>query len=151
MGLCSSHLGGCAKNDDNNVHISVYAGKVPEGTTRVQIREWFSRFGPIAEVSLHFRDTGENYGFITFERAEDAYRAVERGNDDPELPMFQLCFGGRRQFCGQQWSDLDSQPEKDYLRVGLEDSVRKNDESDDFDSLLKSLKSAPLSGARRSN
>ncbi|XP_022691304.1 uncharacterized protein LOC111261790 isoform X3 [Varroa jacobsoni] len=94
----------------------IYVGKIPEGTTRVQVREWFSRFGKIAEVSLHFRDAGENYGFVTFERAKDAYQAVERGNDDPELPKFQLCFGGRRQFCGQQWSDLDSQPEKDYLR-----------------------------------
>lgn len=125
-----------------------YLGKVPEGTTRGQIREWFSRFGPIAEVSLHFRDTGENYGFVTFERAEDAYTAVERGNDDPELPMFQLCFGGRRQFCGQQWSDLDGQPQKDYLRVGIEESM-KNQDQDDFDSLLESLKSAPSSGARR--
>ncbi|OQR75904.1 hypothetical protein BIW11_08123 [Tropilaelaps mercedesae] len=125
----------------------IYVGKIPEGTTRVQIREWFSRFGKIAEVSLHFRDAGENYGFITFDRAEDAYRAVEQGNNDPGLPKFQLCFGGRRQFCGQQWSDLDSQPEKDYLRERVDDLVKKND--DDFDSLLKSLKGAPLSGVRR--
>lgn len=122
------------------------SGKIPEGTTRVQVREWFSRFGKIAEVSLHFRDAGENYGFVTFERAKDAYQAVERGNDDPELPKFQLCFGGRRQFCGQQWSDLDSQPEKDYLRDAKGELVKKDD---DFDSLLKSLKGAPLSGARR--
>jgi len=36
----------------------------------------------------------------------DAYEAVEHGNDDPNQPHYDLCFGGRRAFCKTRYSDL---------------------------------------------
>ena len=53
--------------------------------------------------SYLFRD---NYGFVTFAYKTDAYRAVEHGNDDPSLPRYDLCFGGRRAFCKVKYADL---------------------------------------------
>ncbi|XP_018495832.1 peroxisome proliferator-activated receptor gamma coactivator-related protein 1 [Galendromus occidentalis] len=114
----------------------LYVGQIQEGTTRNQIREKFDRFGPIAEVSLHFRETGENYAFVTFHQPKDAYFALENA---ASLPDFKLCFGGRRQFCGRKWSDLDNDPERAYHSTGSKDLVEKHD---DFDSLLSALKTA---------
>ena len=36
----------------------VYVGKIAEGTTRADIRRRFEVFGPIEEISVHFRDHG---------------------------------------------------------------------------------------------
>ena len=36
----------------------VYVGKISEGTTRADLRQRFEVFGPILEISLHFRDRG---------------------------------------------------------------------------------------------
>lgn len=114
----------------------IYVGNIPEGTTRLALRERFARFGHIEEVSVHFRDHGDNYGFVTFLRGSDAYEAVEHGNDDPKLPRFELCFGGRRQFCRTNWADLDSQYER-YYYIQREPSGNNLD----FDSLLQAAKS----------
>ena len=53
--------------------------------------------------AFFFRD---NYGFITFKYKVDAYEAIEHGNDDPSYPTVDLCFGGRRAFCKEKYSDL---------------------------------------------
>lgn len=47
----------------------------------------------------------DNYGFITYTKSDDATTAIENGNKDQEL-QYDLCFGGRRQFCRQQYTDL---------------------------------------------
>ncbi|CAN7999767.1 unnamed protein product [Ixodes pacificus] len=113
----------------------IYVGNIPEGTTRTDLRQRFAQFGNIEEVSVHFRDRGDNYGFVTFMQSRDAYEAVEHGNDDPKLPRFDLCFGGRRQFCRTNWADLDSQYERYYYiqRQPRVDNI-------DFDSLLQAAK-----------
>ena len=103
----------------------VYCGKIEEGTLKSDLRARFQLFGPVLDVSLHFRERGDNYGFITFENQEDAYNAVERGNEDPNLPIYDLCFGGRRAFCKEKYLDLDY----------VEDENTKNGEVD-FDDLL---------------
>ena len=51
----------------------------------------------------NFRD---NYGFVTFANTKDAYQAIEHGNDDPGQEKVDLCFGGRRAFCKEKYSDL---------------------------------------------
>ena len=50
-----------------------------------------------------FRD---NYGFVTFRNKADAFAAIEQGNDDTSYPKVDLCFGGRRTFCKEKYSDL---------------------------------------------
>ena len=57
----------------------------------------------VAHGCFFFRD---NYGFITFKYKVDAYEAIEHGNDDPSYPTVDLCFGGRRAFCKEKYSDL---------------------------------------------
>lgn len=51
-------------------------------------------------------DFSDNYGFVTFLYNTDAYTAVEHGNDNPSLPRYDLCFGGRRAFCKSKYADL---------------------------------------------
>ena len=36
----------------------VFVGKIAEGTTRADLRKRFEVFGPIVEISVHFRDRG---------------------------------------------------------------------------------------------
>lgn len=54
-------------------------------------------------IYIYFSD---NYGFVTFACKNDAYTAMEHGNDDPSLPTYDLSFGGRRAFCKYKYSDL---------------------------------------------
>jgi len=103
----------------------VYVGRIQEGTLKADLRSRFQVFGPIVDISVHFRDHGDNYGFVTFQYKVDAYAAVEHGNDDPSLPQLDLCFGGRRAFCKEKYFDLDD----------VEDGGLKGDRVD-FDQLL---------------
>lgn len=50
----------------------------------------------------------DNYGFVTYYDTKDAFTAIENGSKlrkPDELP-FDLCFGGRRQFCQTSYADL---------------------------------------------
>ena len=50
----------------------------------------------------------DNYGFVTYYDTKDAFTAIENGGKlrrPDELP-FDLCFGGRRQFCQTSYADL---------------------------------------------
>lgn len=114
----------------------VYVGNIPKGTTRAQLLERFGKFGPIQEISLHFKEHGESYGFITYYNRSDAYNAIDCGNDDYNLPKYHLSFGGRRQFCKAKYSDLDSQ-----CNFGEQFSYQDQYHANmDFDSLLKVFK-----------
>ena len=96
---------------------------------KADLRNRFQMFGSIVDVSIHFRERGDNYGFITFENKEDAYNAVEHGNDDINQPKYDLCFGGRRAFCKEKYFDLDYAEDKKLM------------EDIDFDQLLEAARS----------
>merc|ERR1711899_132597 len=132
----------------------VYVGRIAEGTTRAEIRQRFEVFGPIEEISIHFRDRGDNYGFVTFHNKKDAFSAIEHGNDDTSYPRVDLCFGGRRAFCKEKYADLDSGGASGgSVRGGghrnssmqvrsLRNGGGNGQESvEDFDSLLKQMRS----------
>ena len=53
-----------------------------------------------------FSASRDNYGFVTFRNKADAFTAIEQGNDDTSYPKVDLCFGGRRAFCKEKYSDL---------------------------------------------
>ncbi|XP_059083776.1 serine-rich adhesin for platelets-like isoform X3 [Tigriopus californicus] len=112
----------------------VYVGKICESTSRASLRSRFEVFGPIEEISVHFRDRGDNYGFVTFKNKLDAYEAVEHGNDDPNQSKVDLCFGGRRSFCKTKYSDLDSLNENE--------GDGHSQQALDFDSLLRQAKAS---------
>ncbi|MEQ2217607.1 hypothetical protein XENOCAPTIV_016435, partial [Xenoophorus captivus] len=87
----------------------VYVGRIRRTMTHDELRERFSQFGEVECVSLHFRDGGDHYGFVTFYNTENAFAAIDNGGklrNPDELP-FDLCFGGRRQFCNSDYSDLE--------------------------------------------
>ncbi|KAL3268091.1 hypothetical protein HHI36_007218 [Cryptolaemus montrouzieri] len=115
----------------------VYVGKIAPKTTKQDLYRRFSRFGPIKTISLHFRDHGDNYGFVTFEHNLDAYEAIEHGNDDPYDIQYDLSFGGRRLFCKTTYSDLDNM--RDDSGYGGFISSSKSSSGDSFDRLLKEM------------
>ncbi|XP_055776071.1 peroxisome proliferator-activated receptor gamma coactivator-related protein 1 [Salvelinus fontinalis] len=112
----------------------VYVGRIRETMTHKELNERFSLYGEIEECTLHFRGHGDNYGFVTYYDTKDAFTAIENGSKlrkPDELP-FDLCFGGRRQFCKTSYADLDSNREYDPSApvTGKFDAL-------DFDTLLK--------------
>ncbi|XP_062297614.1 peroxisome proliferator-activated receptor gamma coactivator-related protein 1-like [Scomber scombrus] len=115
----------------------VYVGRIRRTMTHDELRERFSQFGDVECVSLHFRDRGDHYGFVTFYNMEDAFAAIDNGGKlrkPDELP-FDICFGGRRQFCKSNYADLDAN------RDAEASPVRNRFKDLDFDSLLKQAQS----------
>ncbi|XP_008280619.1 peroxisome proliferator-activated receptor gamma coactivator-related protein 1 [Stegastes partitus] len=111
----------------------VYVGRIRGTMTQKELKERFSLYGDIEECTLHFRDHGDNYGFVTYYDTKDAFTAIENGSKlrkPDELP-FDLCFGGRRQFCQTSYADLDSSREYEPL------PARAKYHALDFDTLLK--------------
>lgn len=50
----------------------------------------------------------DHYAFVTFYDMNDAFAAIDNASKlrrPDELP-FDLCFGGRRQFCNSDYADL---------------------------------------------
>ncbi|XP_071445138.1 uncharacterized protein [Hetaerina americana] len=115
----------------------IYVGRLAEGTTKADLRHRFEVFGEIIDISVHFREHGDNYGFVTFAYKVDAYEAVEHGNDDPSLPKYDLCFGGRRAFCKVRYSDLDAMSTWSSSGGGFKGSGVSRGGDDSFDSLLR--------------
>ncbi|XP_044047340.1 peroxisome proliferator-activated receptor gamma coactivator-related protein 1 isoform X2 [Siniperca chuatsi] len=113
----------------------VYVGRICRSMTHDELRERFTQFGEVECVSLHFRDRGDHYGFVTFYNMKDAFAAIDNGGKvrkPDELP-FDICFGGRRQFCNSHYADLDANRDPD-----ADPSPAKSRFEDlDFDSLLK--------------
>lgn len=114
----------------------IYVGRLDEGITKADLRRRFETFGPVVDISVHFREHGDNYGFVTFAYKNDAYEAVEHGNDDPSLPRYDLCFGGRRAFCKVKYADLDGMASSS-LNNG---HMLQDNEDNTFDLLLKEAK-----------
>lgn len=114
----------------------VYVGRIRLTMTQKELKDRFSLFGEIEECTLHFRDHGDNYGFVTYYDTKNAFMAIEKGSKlrkPDELP-FDLCFGGRRQFCKTNYADLDSSREYEPL------PVKGKFHALDFDTLLKQAK-----------
>ncbi|XP_043460965.1 NK-tumor recognition protein-like isoform X2 [Leptopilina heterotoma] len=115
----------------------IYVGRLEEGITKADLRRRFETFGPVVDISVHFREHGDNYGFVTFAYKSDAYKAVERGNENPSLPRYDLCFGGRRAFCKVKYADLDGAPGNSYGGRNMIKSSSSGGDDHTFDLLLK--------------
>ncbi|XP_023672764.1 uncharacterized protein [Paramormyrops kingsleyae] len=114
----------------------VYVGKIRGSMTRKELKERFSLYGEIEDCTLHFREHGDNYGFVTYYNTKDAFSAIENGGklrQCNELP-FDLCFGGRRQFCKSNYADLDSSREYEP------EPTKSKLDALDFDTLLRQAK-----------
>ncbi|KAI5101286.1 hypothetical protein C0J45_8489, partial [Silurus meridionalis] len=111
----------------------VYVGRICGTMTKEELWERFALFGKIEDCTVHFRSHGDNYGFVTYYNKDDAFAAIEKGTklrQPDELP-FDICFGGRRQFCQSNYLDLDSNRDMNPAPRRAKDSTL------DFDTLLK--------------
>ncbi|KAK6177996.1 hypothetical protein SNE40_012843 [Patella caerulea] len=111
----------------------VYVGRIPDSYTKRDLKKRFDRFGEIENVSTHFREAGDNYGFVTFAYTCDAYAAIEKGNAVPGELQFELCFGGRRQFCDTEYADLDGKADDEDMFQPMQPKAPVSD----FDELLR--------------
>ncbi|CAK8675944.1 unnamed protein product [Clavelina lepadiformis] len=107
----------------------MYVGRITSTTTKTELKRRFQKFGQIDDISLYFRKDKDSYAFITFRYKCDTLAAIEHGNEGQVQPQYVLCFGGRRQFCQVEYTDLDEECE-------IDKGANDNDDLD-FDTLLK--------------
>ncbi|XP_058251827.1 peroxisome proliferator-activated receptor gamma coactivator 1-alpha isoform X1 [Hemibagrus wyckioides] len=112
----------------------LYVGRLRADSTRSELKRRFEVFGEIEECAINLRHNGDNFGFITYRYTCDAFAALENGHTlrRPNEPQFKLCFGGQKQFCKSNYTDLDSHSE-DFDPT----STKSKYDSMDFDSLLR--------------
>ncbi|CAB3258515.1 unnamed protein product [Arctia plantaginis] len=118
----------------------VFVGRLEKNITKAHLRNLFSKFGAVMEVRLHSKEDGSRYGFVTYQRARDAWSAVEAANT---FPQYDVGFGGRRAFCRQSYADLDGleakYTESAYHGAVAAPVVRRNDDMP-FDQMLLEMK-----------
>ncbi|KAM3959806.1 LOW QUALITY PROTEIN: PGC-1 family member spargel [Aphomia sociella] len=117
----------------------VFVGKLEKDINKMTLRGLFSKFGPVMEVRLHTKEDGTRYGFVTYQRARDAWSAVEAAST---FPHYDVGFGGRRAFCRQTYADLDGLEAK-YTESAFHGQAagptrRSNDQS--FEEMLLEMK-----------
>lgn len=112
----------------------IYIGKLAYNITPAELKRRFEVFGEIEECKLLTHDRGVKYGFIAYRYSEDAASALKNGHklQKRSEPALHLYYGGLRQFCKANYTDLDSSAED------LDPAPMKSKyDTMDFDSLLK--------------
>lgn len=108
----------------------VYVGRIEADTTKELLRRKFLPYGSIKQITIHYKENGYvdnrettlkvcsvnlinflllnsmKYGFVTFERAQDAFTAIDTSPRDALINMYDISFGGRRAFCRASYADL---------------------------------------------
>nr|XP_023685264.1 peroxisome proliferator-activated receptor gamma coactivator 1-alpha isoform X4 [Paramormyrops kingsleyae] len=117
----------------------VYVGRLRSDITWTELKRRFEVFGEMEECTVSLRDDGDNFGFITYRYTCDAVAALENGHTlrKSKEPHFELCFGGLKQFCKTNYTDLDSHCE-DFDPT----SAKSKYDCMDFDSLLQEAQSS---------
>lgn len=120
---------------------------------REDLKRKFVQYGRIKQVTLHYKESGAKYGFVTFEKPQDAYKAIDQSSNDPNLREYDVSFGGRRAFCRTEYADLDGDLSHDLepityiapdgslvLPPAPIVSLARKDEGESFEDMLKKLK-----------
>lgn len=118
----------------------VYVGRIEQETTKDMLRRKFLQYGTIKQISIHYKDTGMKYGFVTFERSEDAFTAIDTSTRDPQINMYDVSFGGRRAFCRATYADLDNAGINTYQSFVFPQPKEQPKEEDSFEALLQKMK-----------
>jgi len=111
----------------------VYIGGIDKTTSKDYLKGRFEQFGTIKLVQIHPREKQDSYAFITFSSTEEAAEAIAHGNDG-HANRLEIHYGGRRQFCGQEYVDLDAA--RDVSPVPVTPKV----EVSDYDALLAEMR-----------
>lgn len=72
------------KVEEAKAHFTnIYVKNVDESTTQEEFEGLFKPFGPVVSCALQFDDAGKckGFGFVNYEKHEDAKKAVEETND----------------------------------------------------------------------
>ncbi|XP_077289335.1 PGC-1 family member spargel isoform X2 [Arctopsyche grandis] len=85
----------------------VYVGMLEPNISVSGLKMKFIKYGCVEEVTIHMKDDGMRYGFVTFAQAQHSYKALENAPKDPDIKHYDVFFGGRRAFCKQFYADLD--------------------------------------------
>lgn len=91
----------------------MYVGRLECNIRKEDLHEKFQPYGRIIKITLHNKDNGVRYGFVTFEKPQQAYKAIDARASDPNLRDYDISFGGRRAFCRMQYADLDGELSND--------------------------------------
>ncbi|XP_037814735.1 myb-like protein O [Lucilia sericata] len=118
----------------------VYVGRIEQETTKDMLRRKFLQYGTIKQISIHYKDTGMKYGFVTFERSQDAFSAIDNSTRDPQINMYDVSFGGRRAFCRASYADLDNAGINTYHSYVFPQPAPQPKEDDSFEALLMKMK-----------
>lgn len=131
----------------------MYVGRLESTLKREDLRRKFIKFGRIKQVTIHYKESGAKYGFVTFEKPQDAYKAIDTSSKDPTLSDYDVSFGGRRAFCRTEYADLDgdlSQDQEGIPYVARDgtlivppapvSTLARKEENETFEDMLKKLK-----------
>ncbi|KAI9584251.1 hypothetical protein GQX74_006146 [Glossina fuscipes] len=119
----------------------VYVGRIEQETTKEILKRKFLPYGHIKHVSIHYKNTGMKYGFVTYERAQDAFDAIDNSSRDPQIKMYDVSFGGRRAFCRASYADLDNAGINSYQAyVYPKATTNLPKKEDSFEVLLMKMK-----------
>lgn len=92
----------------------VYVGRLDSTASKEDLQQKFQTYGKIVKITLHVKANGSRYGFVTFEKPQHAYDAIDACGTDPNLRNYDVSFGGRRAFCRTQYADLDGEVSNDH-------------------------------------
>ncbi|XP_016950675.1 uncharacterized protein LOC108024953 [Drosophila biarmipes] len=119
----------------------VYVGRIEQETTKELLRRKFLPYGSIKQITIHYKENGMKYGFVTFERAQDAFTAIDTSPRDPQINMYDISFGGRRAFCRASYADLDNAGINNYHSyVFPKEAPAPKVQEDSFEALLLKVK-----------
>ncbi|CAD6992823.1 unnamed protein product [Ceratitis capitata] len=118
----------------------VYVGRIEEETTKEMLKRKFLPYGNIKQISIHYKDTGMKYGFVTYERSQDAFTVIDSSARDPTINMYDISFGGRRAFCRSSYADLDNAGINTYHSIVFPKVEAPPKEEDSFEALLQKMK-----------
>uniref|UniRef100_A0A0K8VKM8 Peroxisome proliferator-activated receptor gamma coactivator-related protein 1 n=2 Tax=Bactrocera latifrons TaxID=174628 RepID=A0A0K8VKM8_BACLA len=118
----------------------VYVGRIEEETTKEMLRRKFLPYGTIKQISIHYKDTGMKYGFVTYERSQDAFTVIDSSARDSTINMYDISFGGRRAFCRSSYADLDNAGINTYHSIVFPKVEAPPKEEDSFEALLQKVK-----------
>lgn len=118
----------------------VYVGRIEEETTKDILRRKFLPYGTIKQISIHYKETGMKYGFVTYERSQDAFTVIDSNARDPTINMYDISFGGRRAFCRSSYADLDNAGINTYHSIVYPKVEAPPKEEDSFEALLQKVK-----------
>ncbi|XP_037953107.1 uncharacterized protein LOC119683496 [Teleopsis dalmanni] len=118
----------------------VYVGRIEEETTKELLRRKFLTYGTIKQITIHYKENGMKYGFVTYERSQDAFAVIDNSLRDPLINMYDISFGGRRAFCRASYADLDNAGINTYQSVVFPCAPEPIKKEDSFEELLLKVK-----------